>query len=286
MDSHAQRLILGLATLAVIVWLAAAQLASAAAYGDLATTPSLPATLHRIAPDLLRPLLLGGPQAQAQAAIHTGELTRAATILAPLGTDDTTVDLRGQLAQARGAPAEALADYVAAGDFVRAQAQIDSFAERDPTEALREEHLLVTRLALDPRAAEIAGQAWWRLGVLQAAAGYRDPTHRRQNWLDAETSYERALAEAPNDENYLLAAAYQSLANGDPAAAHAHYLRALAVDPASAPAYAGLALAAAAAGDCPTTRSDVARAITLGLTVGAMTSNPTFGTRLAACLTP
>jgi Tfp pilus assembly protein PilF len=94
------------------------------------------------------------------------------------------------------------------------------------------------------------------------------------------------LAEAPNDENYLLAAAYQSLANGDPDAAHVRYERALAVDPASAPAYAGLALAAAAAGDCPTTRTDVARALTLGLPITAMTSNPTFGSRLAACLTP
>lgn len=280
------RLVLALVTLALIVWLGAAQLASSAVFGDLATSPSLPAALHRSAPDLLRPLLLGGAQAQAQAAIHTGELTQAATLLAPLGQDDTTTDLRGQLAQARGAPAEALADYVAAGDFVRAQAQIDDFAQRDPAEALREESLLVARLAGDPRAAEIAGQAWWRLGVLQAAAGYRDPAHRRQDWRAAETSYERALAEAPNDENYLLAAAYQSLANGDPDAAHVRYERALAVDPASAPAYAGLALAAAAAGDCPTTRTDVARALTLGLPITAMTSNPTFGSRLAACLTP
>jgi tetratricopeptide (TPR) repeat protein len=286
MKSHASRLIFALVTLGVIVWLGAAQLASSAAFGDLATTHSLPAELHRTAPNLLRPLLLGGPQAQAQAAIHSDELTRAATILATLGTDDTTVDLRGQLAQARGARAEALADYVAAGDFIRAQAQIDDLAQHDPAEALREENLLVNRLARDPRASEIAGQAWWRLGVLQATEGYGDPPHRRQDWRDAETSYERALAEAPNDENYLLAAAYQSLANGNADTARARYARALAVDPASAPAYAGLALAAAAGGDCPTTRRDVARAVTLGLTVEAMTSNPTFGTKLAACLTP
>lgn len=269
---------------ALVIWLGAAQLAASAAFGDLATQHSFPAALHRINPHFLRAALLGGNAAQAAAAIHTGDLTQADRLLMDAPPTTTTLDLRGQLAQARGAHAEALADYVAAADFVRAQAQIDAFADAEPLEGAREEHLLIAQLQRDPSAGELLGQAWWRLGVLQATAGYVDPPHRTEEWLAAQTSYERALAEAPNDETYLLATAYQELANGDLADARTHDLRALAVDPASAPAYGGLAFAAAANDDCATARANEARARALAPSAAPLTDNPTFGARLAVCL--
>jgi hypothetical protein len=283
-SSTVQRTLLIAITAALVVWLGAAQLAASAAYGDLATKHSLPSLLHRIDPHFVRAALLGGGAAHAAAAIHTGDLTDADTLLAHAPPTATTLDLRGQLAQARGAHPDALADYVAAGDFVRAQAQIDAFADAEPLEGAREEHLLITQLQHDPSAGELLGQAWWRLGVLQATAGYVDPPHRTEDWRAAQTSYEHALTEAPNDETYLLATAYQELANGDLGAASTHDLRALAVDPASAPAHGGLAFAAAANGDCARARAEEARARTLAPNAAPLTDNPTFGARLAACL--
>jgi tetratricopeptide (TPR) repeat protein len=278
------RVLLVLAALALVVWLGAAQLASDAVYGDLASPHSLPAALHRHDPTLLRPLLLGGRRARALAAIHTHDLAGANALLPPSATDATTLDDRGQLAQANGDATGALDAYVAAGDYVRAQALIDAVADAQPAVALRDERRLVVRLADDPRAADVAGQAWWRLGVLEATAGYLDPPHRASHWHAAQAAYERALVEAPNDESYVLAAAYQELANGDASTAHAHYERALQIDPASGPAYAGLALEAAAHHDCPTARANMERANALGIPTDHVTNNPTFGADLSACI--
>jgi tetratricopeptide (TPR) repeat protein len=104
------------------------------------------------------------------------------------------------------------------------------------------------------------GQAWWRLGQLQAAAGYRAPERRTTLWRGAETSYERALQLAPNEETYLLAAAYQSFANGDIASSGRSYAHAAAVVPNSADAYAGLAWVSAAMHDCAQASASLARA--------------------------
>jgi Flp pilus assembly protein TadD len=140
---------------------------------------------------------------------------------------------------------------------------IDTLAKADPARALHDQELLVAALRNNDGAAEVTGQAWWRLGELQALAGYRNAARRPQFWRDAETSYERALAYAPNEETYLLAAGYQSLANGDAASAQRWYTHAAEVVPNSAAAYAGLAWTAAARNDCNAARTYLARARSL-----------------------
>jgi tetratricopeptide (TPR) repeat protein len=280
-----QRTLLALVAAAVVVVLGAIQLASSAAYGDLAPRISLPAFLHAHAPGLFRPLL-GDTAAQAAAAIHNGDLSRADTLVASLPDDATSADLRGRLAEARGDSAAAIAAYVRAGDVVRAQTLIDTLAEREPATALRDEQALVTRLGDDPNAAEVTGQAWWRLGQLQALAGYRDPSHRTTYWREAERSYERALAFAPNEETYLLAAGYQSLANGDANAALRWYTHAAEVVPNSADAYAGLAWTAAARGDCTAARSALLRSRSLRSTsTRDPIDDPLVGPALRRCTT-
>ena len=239
--------------------LGAVQLASSAAYGDLAVRPSLPAALHDRAPRLLRPLL-GGVRAQAAAALHDGDLATAQGLVAGLPDDAASADLRGRIAAARGDRDAAVLLYVRARDEVRAQALIDAIAARDPVRALAEQRLLVRVLADDPSASEVIGEAWWRLGQLQAAAGYADAARRADDWRDAEISYERALQLAPNEETYLLAAGYQSLANGDLRAAERFYAHAAEVVPNSADAYAGTAWTAASAHDCVRARAALARA--------------------------
>ncbi len=243
----------------VVVVLGGVQLASSAAYGDLAAPFSLPAMLHQWSPALLRPLL-GGARAQAAAALHDGDLATAARIVSALPDDAEGADLRGRIAQAHGDRAAAVAEYVRAGDVVRAQALIDALAASDPARALSDQEALVVALRGERDASEVTGQASWRLGELRAAAGYRDPAHRAALWRSAEDAYERALQLAPNEETYLLAAAYQSLANGGVAAAQRYYAHAAEVVPDSADAFAGLAWTAAARGDCASARANVARA--------------------------
>ena len=253
------RAVVVVAGLALAALLGAVQLASSAAYGDLAVRPSLPAALHDHASNLLRPLL-GGARARAEAAVHDGDLATAERLVAPLPNDAETADIRGRIAEAHGDRDAAVQQYVRAGDVVRAQALIDKLATTDPDRALADQALLVAAHQDDANAGEVRGEAWWRLGQLQAAAGYRNPAQRAAYWRKAEASYERALALAPNEETYLLAAGFQSLANGDVPAASRWYAHAADVVPNSADAYAGLAWTAAAVHDCAHARDALARA--------------------------
>ncbi|HWT04828.1 MAG TPA: hypothetical protein VN224_03655 [Xanthomonadales bacterium] len=256
--------------LALAVLLGAVQLASSAAYGDLAVRPSLPAALHDRFPRLFRPLL-GSARARAGAAVHDGDLVSAERLAAALPDDAESADVRGRIAEAHGDRDRALQQYVRAGDVVRAQALIDELARTQPDRALAAQALLVAAHQDDASAGEVRGEAWWRLGELQAAAGYRDPAQRTNYWRKAEASYERALALAPNEETYLLAAGFQSLANGDATAAARWYAHAADVVPNSADAYAGLAWTAAASHDCAHARENLARARALR---AAMTTPP------------
>jgi tetratricopeptide (TPR) repeat protein len=276
------RPLLALASLVLAAVLALVQLASSAAYGDLAARPSLPAYLHAVDPRMLSPFL-GGPFARAQAALHQGDLDGAERLLKRLPDDARTADLRGQIAQARGGRDEALAAFVRAGDVVRAQGLIDAVAATDAPRAIDAERGLLATIGDDPNASEVTGQAWWRLGQLQALAGYLEPARRAAFWGDAERSYERALTYAPNEETYLLAAGYQSLANGDLAGARRRYARAAQVVPDSADAYGGLASAAAMRHDCAAARADAARSRALRHDGRDLTQDPLFGPALRAC---
>jgi tetratricopeptide (TPR) repeat protein len=272
------------AAVALAAVLGAVQLASSAAYGDLAVRPSLPAALHDRMPALLRPLL-GGARARAEAAVHNGDLTVAERLAATLPDDVQTADIRGRVAEARGDRNAAVQHYVRAGDVVRAQALIDKLAASDPDRALADQALLVAAHQDDATAGEVRGEAWWRLGQLQAAAGYRDPPQRAAYWRKAEAAYERALALAPNEETYLLAAGFQSLANGDVAKASRFYTHAAEVVPNSADAYAGLAWTAAATHDCARARDAVNHARSLrAATTTAPTTDPVDAPLVGAAL--
>jgi tetratricopeptide (TPR) repeat protein len=274
-----------LALVAVVVVLGAVQLASSAAYGDLAARPSLPAALHALDPSLLRPFL-GGPSARAAAALHNGDLAEAQRLIATLPENAESADLRGRLLEARHDSDGAIAAYVRAGDGVRAQNLIDALEATDLPRALRDQRALVAALQGERSASEETGQAWWRLGQLQAAAGYAAPARRAMWWLAAEASYERALSLAPNEETYLLAAGYQSLANGDTASAARWYAHAAAVVPNSVDAFAGEAWTAAARGDCAAARTALARARTLrGQKVRDPVDDPRVGPALRRCTT-
>ena len=181
--------------------------------------------------------------------MHDGDLATAERLAATLPDDPESADIRGRIAEAHGDRDAAVQLYIRAGDVVRAQALIDALAQTHPT-ARSPTRRSDRRAQDDPNAGEVRGEAWWRLGQLQAAAGYRDPP-RTPYWRNAEASYEHALAFAPNEETYLLAAGFQSLANGDVPAASRWYAHAAEVVPNSADAYAGLAWTSAAPATAP-----------------------------------
>ena len=148
--------------------------------------------------------------------MHVGDLAEAERLLAGARDDAETADLRGQIAQAKGERATAIHDFVRAGDVVHAQALIDALAPSDLRDALADQRRMVSALAADRRAEEVTGDAWLRLGVLQAQAGYAEPARRAAFWREAGELVPRALALAPNEETYLLSAAYQALRTATP----------------------------------------------------------------------
>ncbi len=251
---------LAIAALIIAAWLGAVQLASSAAYGDLAVRPSLPAALHDRAPRLLRPLL-GDARARAAAAIHEGDLATAAP------PDRNAARRRAKRGPARphrasrGRPRRR-GGVLRASRRRRARANPDRRARAATIPRARWR----TRNASSPpstttraqaRSRAKPGGAWASCKPPQATA---TPRAARHTGAPRETSYERALTLAPNEETYLLAAGYQSLANGDAQASERFYAHAAEVVPNSADAYAGLAWTAAARRDCARARTNLANA--------------------------
>jgi tetratricopeptide (TPR) repeat protein len=270
------RVVAGVLIAGGLVVLGAVQLASSAVYGDLAARPSLPAALHPAATALIR--WIPGQHARAQAALHDGDLDDAQRRIAALPSDPAADDLRGRLADARGDTQGAVADFVRAGDAVRAQAIIDALQTTDLDDATRLEKALASRLSRDAAASEVTGQAYWRYGQLIAA------NPRAPGYL-AEDMYERALVYAPNEETYLLAAGYQSLVVQKYAQSLELYTRAAAVVPNSADAYAGLAWSSAALGDCTAARASLAKSRALRtVAVADPADDPRVGLALHRCL--
>jgi tetratricopeptide (TPR) repeat protein len=232
------------------VLLGGVQFASMALYGDLAQPPAVP--------PLLAPAvggILAGPlrsprapvflrTAYAQALLHRGEIPAAEAVVAQLPAGPEVADLQGQVAESRGDAAAAIESYARARDFERAQRLIDAYGAAHVEGAEQLEARLAARLG-DSADAGVRARALWRLGQLTqtraAAAPAASPASERLALeRRALRLYERALALAPNEETYLLAAGQQALTIGDKPAARGYYLRALDAVPNSADARAGL----------------------------------------------
>jgi tetratricopeptide (TPR) repeat protein len=142
----------------------------------------------------------------------------------------------GGLARTLGIAAPGLADDVGA---VRLQVErLD--AAGDYRSARRLQRSFVARLRAEGANREVLADALWRLGQLDAEAGYREPAHRRVEWERALEDDRSALELIPLSVTVLLAAGNQALSNGDRVAASDYFRRALASDPASEAARRGL----------------------------------------------
>jgi tetratricopeptide (TPR) repeat protein len=270
-----------IAAIALAMPLAIVQIASMSAYGDLAATPSLPALLHATQALRLRDFI-GGRYARARADVHDGNLDAAERLLATLPPDRASDDLHGDIARLRGNPDAAFAWYVRAGDTLQAQAIVDASLAAHPERALRAETLLVANMQRAGASGDDLADAWWKLGVLQRAAGVHDA---RGDDAAALRSFQRALENAPNRKSYLLAAGIEALKLADDGDAVKYLTHAIEVGPGKANAYGALALAYAAQHECALARGELA-AWQQRSDPGARPpqDDPHFGAPLRACL--
>lgn len=148
------------------------------------------------------------------------------------------------VANAAGAgPARALGIAPAGpiGDALAVGAEVDRLdAAGDYARARALQRTLITRLIAEGTNREVLADGLWRLGKLDAEAGYREPARRRADWRAALQDYRQALDLVPLSVTILLAAGNQALLNGDRNAAIEYFRRALANDPSSVAAREGL----------------------------------------------
>ncbi|TAM60954.1 hypothetical protein EPN52_03735 [bacterium] len=191
-------------------------------------------------------------EAAARAALARGDDTAAERWIARMPPGRYATAMRAALAESRG-NAEAAADGDLRDGDARALARIvDELSTRDLPRALRLQRHLVAALDADPSRPPSRGEAYWRLGMLEARSGHGDAAAR---------AYARAVELAPYAGLYALSyAQHLWYEEHDAVLAERYFRRTLEDDPAAAPAYVGLAQIAAARGDQATARADLARA--------------------------
>jgi tetratricopeptide (TPR) repeat protein len=244
------RTVAGVVIAVAVLGAACVQGMSTAFYGDLAKAPALPLLIPP-GPGLAMAAALHlehGPvpirAAYARALAHRGDLEVAGRIVATLPPGPEAAELRGIIAEDRHDLRSAVDAFIEANDVEHAQALVDAIERGgEGTRATALEDRMIARLGAGNGHTEVLAVALWRRGQLEERAVTREPEHALADERESLAYYVRALALAPNDETYLLAAGQQALTLGDRAQARSFYERALEVVPTSADARAGLARA-------------------------------------------
>ena len=254
---------------ALLLALGALQVVSSALLRDYARPYALPALL----PADMDDRLFGESGARAPTsglrlllarqalADHNYALAELRLRNVPPGRDRD--QLTGLLEEARGDHADAIHDYLLAGDsngLEREEARVTASGDTRGAVLLQRE--IVARLKKDRTQPDALAEAWWRLGLAEQLDGYMHyPISSRRPWqIRAMKAYENAVALAPLSERYLVAAGSQELNLNDAATAQRYFERARDVDPTSAQAWVGLAQVALRRGDRAAARRYLARA--------------------------
>lgn len=260
------RLVLACGALAIAVAFAFVQCASLGFLREGAVAGSLP---QRLPADVTRAAALA---IESIAPVGFIELMLAREDLANgrLGEAQTRIDrlpagrdreaLRGHLFALRGDEPAALIAYLSAGD-VAAIEQTIARAEQlgDLTRARRLQRVLIDRLDQDPTHHDALAEAWFRMGALDAKAGYVFAAQRSAYWGAALGDFNEAIKLAPLTPKYLLNAGTQALELGREGAARAYFQAAASIDPGNPSAYAGLGEAALLRGERSAARAYYAR---------------------------
>ncbi len=189
----------------------------------------------------------------AQDALSRGDVMSAERYALKLPASPVRDELLARVAQARGEKLLALEYFLAAPDAGAVNAAADeALASRDPAAAYRLEELLENRLAMLGTHPDAVAEAYWRMGryANQMAFVQISGSPAQNAWLRRGlNALEAAVALSPLSERYAIEAANQADLLGDRGRAAALFAQALAIDPASADAMAGLGVIAFQNGD-------------------------------------
>ncbi len=189
----------------------------------------------------------------AQDALGRGDADAAQRYALRLPGSPVRDELLARVAQTRGERQLALEYFLAAPDAAAVNAAADdALASRDPAEAYRLEELLENRLAVLRTHPDAVAETYWRMGryANQMAFVQVSGSPAQNAWLRRGLdALEAAAALSPLSERYAIEAANQADLLGDRARASQLFGQALAMDPASADAVAGLGVIAFQNGD-------------------------------------
>jgi tetratricopeptide (TPR) repeat protein len=187
----------------------------------------------------------------ARLELRRGDLQDARSQALRLPDSAQREELLGRIAQAGGDDAAATQHFLRARDVEAIQTAADQLQRTDPKLAQRLESALIGELERTGTHPDETAEAYFRLGVIEAAQGRRAPAAR---------DYVRAVELSPLSQKYLLSAGYAQLELGKAAAAARYFARVLAFNPASADGWAGAGMAALARGDRAAAKTDAAHA--------------------------
>jgi hypothetical protein len=200
----------------------------------------------------------------AREAFKARDYAGAAAEIGRMRPSPDTLALHAALARVRGNADAAAVDDAAAGDYDALAADLGVLAAHGRVaRALALQRIAVARLTAAGTEPGALAQAQYVLGLFEQQCAYECRSAsgpRRAHEAAAGRAYEAALALAPLDERYLLAAANQDLNLGAFAAAAATFERARAADPTSADPLAGFGDLALRRGDRAAARAFLARA--------------------------
>lgn len=250
------------------VLLACVQFASEAILSHAGAPLSLPAQLspqtgvaiyrvvERIAPASYTEAML------TRAALDSGDLDGARASALKLPDSATRDEFLARIAQAKGDRREAQRYYVRAGDYAAVQREVDELAKTDVPAAYALELEMNRRLQQTATHPDAYAEALWELGQL---ATKRAVIEHSAAWARTAMEYDRrAIGLAPLSGKYWIAAGTQAYLMREYPASRGYFERAADVDPASADAFAGLAIVAQAQHQPAAAQAYAARSRALG----------------------
>ncbi len=199
----------------------------------------------------------------ARRAIAAGDLARAAALTARLGPSTDRSAFEAKLAELRGDAEGARRGWFDAGDYTeleRLVGELERSGDLRGAEALQAR--LVERLTQDRTHPDALAEAWWRLGVLEAALPPRERTPDGGTTFERASlaAYEQAIALAPYSAKFLISAASQELNLGELDGAQRYFERAAEVVPGNVLIPVGYGEVAVRRGDYATARKRLAEA--------------------------
>lgn len=263
------RVAVGAVVGALLLAFAAIQLASDSLNAAAAANGSLPAripiaygvavyrALDRIAPAAYVEASLAGYE------LSTGDPDAALRHALQLPPSPVRDELLARTAAARGDRALALEYDLAAPDVEAVQRVVGALLPGHPAQAYALERALNVRLSLLSTHPDAVAETSWRMGELANRTAWRQvPGSPAQiAWLKIGMRHFQAAADlAPLSGKYAIAAANQAVQLGDLGRGARLFARAVAADPASADAVAGLGVVAFRRGDRAGARADLQRA--------------------------